>query len=73
MKGLCGSSVEPRRGFAGICGEKSSIARRLRIVGREPPVRLCISAFASLRRPMSRILSIVGMSTILSASLPSSW
>lgn len=65
--------MEPRRGFAGICGEKSSIARYLRIVGREAPVRLCISALVSPWRLMSRILSIVGMSIILSASLPSSW
>lgn len=73
MKGLCGSSMEPRRGFAGTCGEKSSIARCLRIAGRETPVRPCTSAFASPWRPMSRMLSIVGMSTIPSASLPSSW
>ena len=73
MKGLYGSSMEPRRDFAGICGEKSSMARYLRIVGCETPVRLCISAFVSPWRLMSRILSIVGMSIILSASLPSSW
>ena len=49
-------------------------ATRLRwIVGCETPVRLCISAFVSPWRLMSRILSIVGMSIILSASLPSSW
>ena len=65
--------MEPRRDFAGICGEKSSMARYLRIVGCETPVRLCISAFVSPWRLMSRILSIVGMSIILSASLPSSW
>lgn len=73
MKGLRGSSMGPRRDFAGICGEKSSIARCLRAGGCETPVRLCVSAFASPWRLMSRMLSIVGMSVILSASLPSSW
>ncbi len=67
--GLYGSSLEGRRYALGTVGEKSSIARHLRIVGCETPVRRCISALETPFRDMSLILSINGMLIILPASV----
>lgn len=70
---LVGVELGSAPGATGILGEKSSMARYLRIVGCDTPVSRCISALLTPLRLMSRILSIIGMLIIPSSSLPGSW